>query len=293
LETCIESRTEPNTPPRLPAKGLLPLWVFLGLSAALSWTVWLWHPSNHAFSVSVQGWRVTWPLANMKLLVGNILPGLLALVWVSVEGKQQLRDLLSTLVAWRVQLKWYVLAAVFPSGVFLASLCLVLVFFQTKLSWPPFLLLATTLLSLPFGPLWEEIAWRAFAFRKLQCRYSRLVSALIIGVYWAVWHIPLWLVTLNYLTLTLLLIICVNLVSWSVIFAFLYDRSGHSLPVTILLHATYFTVQNLVAAAVSQGTLHVIPIAAALSLCLAVIIANEWTAGTDGRPLPDGSPLPL
>ncbi|HXM67863.1 MAG TPA: CPBP family intramembrane glutamic endopeptidase [Candidatus Acidoferrum sp.] len=229
----------------------------------------------------------------MKLLAGNVLPGLLALVWASVEGKQCLRNLLSSLVAWRVQIKWYVLAITLPCGVFAASFCALLVFFPVKLSWPPLLLLGTTLLSLPFGPLWEEIAWRAFALRKLQGRYSRLVSALIIGLYWAVWHIPLWLVTLNYLTATLLMIICVNLISWSVIFAFLYDRSGQSLPVTILLHAAYFTVQNLVAFTVSQGTLHIIPIAAALSVCLAIIVANEWSAGADESHAPDGSPLPL
>jgi len=84
-------------------------------------------------------------------------------------------------------------------------------------------------------------------------------------------------VTLNYLTTALLPIICINLVCWSFIFAFLYDRSGQSLPVVILLHATYLTVQNLASATISSGTLHLIPIAAALSLCLAVIVANEWT----------------
>jgi len=154
----------------------------------------------------------------------------------------------------------------------------VLGFFPARLSLPGILVFVNSLVALPFGPVWEEIAWRAFALRKLQCRYSRLVSALIIGAYWAVWHIPLWLLTLNYLTIRLLLIICINLVCWSVIFAFLYDRSGQSLPVTILLHATYLTVQNLAAATVSYGSIHIIPIAATLSACLAIVIANEWTS---------------
>lgn len=154
--------------------------------------------------------------------------------------------------------------------------------------------LINSLVALPFGPVWEEIAWRAFALRKLQGRYSRLASALIIGVYWAVWHVPLWLVTLKYLTITLLLIICVNLIAWSVIFAFLYDRTGQSLSVTILLHATLLTVQNLVAGAISYGTIRIIiPTTAALSVCLAVIVANAWTAQTDGRLSADGGPLPL
>jgi uncharacterized protein len=294
LETCIDPTIEQNAPPKQATKGLLPLWIFLFLSAVLTWTIWLSPKSNQAFYLSLRGWRITQPLDNLKLLIGNCIPGILALAWVSVEGKQQLRDLLSSVVTWRVQLKWYILSIAFPSSVFAASLCAVLIFFPAELHRPPFMALVNSLVALPFGPVWEEIAWRAFALRKLQCRYSRLVSALIIGVYCAVWHIPLWLLTLNYLRTALLLIICVNLVAWSVIFAFLYDRSGQSLPVTILLHATYLTVQNLAAGAISYGTAHIIiPIAAALSVCLAVVVANEWTRETDRPPFASGSSLPL
>jgi membrane protease YdiL (CAAX protease family) len=273
----IETTTEQHIPPRA-EKGLFQLYLFLGLSAALSWAIWLWPPSNQAFYVSVSGRRVTWPLNNLRLLIGNCAPGVLALIWVSAKGKRQLRELLSSLFAWRVQPKWYLLSIAFPCGVFIVSLCSVVVFFSAELRQPPIMALMNSLVALPFGPVWEEIAWRAFALRKLQGRYSRLISALIIGVYWAAWHIPLWLVTLNYLTITILLIICVNLVCWSVIFAFQYDRSGQSLPVTILLHATYLTVQNLVAGMVAHDAIHMILTAAVLSASLAVVIANHWTS---------------
>jgi len=257
----------------------LPVWIFLFLSAAFSWAVWLSPTSNKVFYVVVWGWRITQPLNTWKLLFGNCLPGLLALVWTFVEGKQQFRDLLSSLVAWRTQFRWYILSIAFPSDVFAASVFLVAIFSpKTELRWLPIVALVNSLVALPFGPLWEEIAWRAFALRKLQNRYSRLVSALIIGVYWAVWHIPLWLVTMNHLTITLSLIIFINLVLWSVIFAFLYDRSEQSLPVTILLHATCLMVQNLVATTVLHTAIRVIPIAAAFSVYLAVVIANGWAS---------------
>jgi uncharacterized protein len=249
------------------------LWVFLCLSAALSWMVWLWPTPQGSVYLVVLGQRVDWPIVNLKLVIGNCLPGLLALVWVSVQGKQQLREMLSSLFAWRAQLRWYILSIALPCSVFTTSLCVVLISFPAKHPWPPVSVFFTSLLSLPFGPLWEEIAWRAFALRKLQSRYSRLAAALMIGVYWAVWHIPLWLVTLNYLTYTLLLIMCVNLVAWSVIFAFLYNRSAQSLPVVILLHGTYMAAQNQVFA--TYGNIHLIPISAALSVCLAAILARR------------------
>ncbi len=259
----------------------MPLWFFLCLSAALSWTVWLWPTSSQAFFYMVfKGRQIDWSLTNAKLVFGNCLPGLLALVWVSVQGKQQIRLVLSSLIAWRAQPKWYVLSLVLPCGVFVAALLIVVTVFSARLNRPAGSVLVKSLLTLPFGPLWEEIAWRAFALRALQRRYSRLASALIIGVYWAVWHIPLWAVTVNYLTHALYLVICVNIVSWSVILAFLYNRSGESLPVVILLHATYNAAQNLVFAAIAN--VHLIPISAVLSVCVAFILAI-WPLRTTDR----------
>jgi membrane protease YdiL (CAAX protease family) len=268
--------TEQKTSPRQAAKGLLPLWLFLCLSAASSWTVWLWPTQQRSVYLFLLGWRVDWPFANLKLVIGNCLPGILALIFSLIQGKQQLGEMLSSLVAWRAQLRWYILSIALPCGVFVASLGVVLILFLTKISRPSITVLLTSLLTLPFGPVWEEIAWRAFALRKLQRRYSRPVSALVLGVYWAVWHIPLWLMTLHYLTTTLLLIMCLNLISWSVIFAFLYDRSAQSLPVVILLHATYVAVQNQVFATVSYGNIQLIPVSAALSVCLAAALARRW-----------------
>ena len=266
-----------------PSAGRLSaLWIFLGLSAGLSWTVWLWPVPNRAVFLNVSGWRIAWPFVNIKLLVGNCLPGLLALVWTCLKGKQQLRGLLSSVFAWRVRVRWYILAVALPCGVFLASLLWVLMRFPGKPILPPKLLLVTSLWSLPFGPVWEEIAWRAFALRRLECRYSRLTSACVIGVYWAVWHIPLWRLTLSYLTGELLLIACMNLVAWSIIFSFLYDRSGQSLPITILLHGTYFTIQNLVFATIPYSNIHLIPVAALLSVLVAATMAEQLR--TDGSP---------
>jgi membrane protease YdiL (CAAX protease family) len=158
----------------------------------------------------------------------------------------------------------------------------VLTNFPSPLSRPSILLLVTSLLSLPFGAVWEEIAWRAFALRGLENHYSRLVAALIIGVYWAAWHIPLWLATLNYLTIKLLLLACLNLIAWSIMFSVLYDRSEQSLPVTILLHGTYFTIQSLVFAAIPYSNIHLIPIAALLSVCLAAISARTLVTSPQG-----------
>jgi len=279
VENLHRLMTEENISHKRKGAGLLQLWLFLCLSAASSWTIWLWPTQQRSVYLFLFGWRVDWSFANLKLVIGNCLPGIIALVFSLTQGKRQLRKMLSTLVAWRTQLRWYILSLALPSGVFMASLFLVFIFFPMEISQPPITVLFVSLLTVPFGPVWEEIAWRAFALRKLQDHYSRLLSALIIGVYWGLWHIPLWLTTLPYLTITLVLIMCLNLVSWSVIFAFLYDRSAQSLPVVILLHATYVAVQNQVFAIVSYRNIQLIPFSAAFSVCLAATLARRLGAG--------------
>ena len=44
------------------------------------------------------------------------------------------------------------------------------------------------LYSIIFGGLSEEPGWRGFALPRLQAKFSPLVSSLILGVFWAVWH---------------------------------------------------------------------------------------------------------
>lgn len=270
-----QDRPEGSPAPIENAESLLSVWLFLAASAALSWTVWLW-PIDHrlALIIKFHGWRVAWPLYIQKLVIGNALPGLLALAWAAMQGRQQLRALLSSLFAWKTKFRWYALAIALPSFVFVLSACVVLLLFPGKTGRLSALVLINTLLVLP-NAISEEIAWRAFALRKLERRYSRLSSALIIGVYWSVWHVPMWLQTLKLLTATQLVIIFVNLICWSIIFVFLYELSGQSLPVTIFLHITYMVVSNQTATVLGLRTITEIRFAAAISVCLALFFAKR------------------
>ena len=44
------------------------------------------------------------------------------------------------------------------------------------------------------GPLPEEMGWRGVGYDRLQLRMNALIASLILGVAWAAWHIPLFLI---------------------------------------------------------------------------------------------------
>jgi membrane protease YdiL (CAAX protease family) len=52
--------------------------------------------------------------------------------------------------------------------------------------------------TLFFGPLPEELGWRGYALDRLQEKFGALVSSLVLGTAWALWHLPLFLIEGTY-----------------------------------------------------------------------------------------------
>ncbi|HNN94237.1 MAG TPA: CPBP family intramembrane metalloprotease, partial [Pseudomonadota bacterium] len=84
------------------------------------------------------------------------------------------------------------------------------------------------------APVGEEIGWRGFALPRMQRRMSRLSAALLLGVLWGLWHLMMNIVAGVSLTMNLASILM--LIPGSLIFSWLYNRSGGSLLIAILLH---------------------------------------------------------
>lgn len=62
----------------------------------------------------------------------------------------------------------------------------------------PLSLIPFAVFILLFGPLPEEMAWRGYALDGLQARWNALVSSLILGVVWTLWHLPLFWIEGSY-----------------------------------------------------------------------------------------------
>jgi len=96
------------------------------------------------------------------------------------------------------------------------------------------------------GGINEESGWRGFALPRLQARYSVLASLLIVGVLWALWHLPYDLAPENWGG-SLAWFLEYRLF-WRVVFGVIltwsYNRTNGSLLAPVLFHPVMNTFGN-------------------------------------------------
>ena len=86
--------------------------------------------------------------------------------------------------------------------------------------------------------LGEEVGWRGFALPRLQTRYSPLVASIIIGFFWALWHLPWWRAELGSFTSKYWLFVSGITFACSFILTWLYNRTGGSILAVGLMHVS-------------------------------------------------------
>jgi uncharacterized protein len=144
-----------------------------------------------------------WPLYGLGIWPEQtffaVAPLLAALIVIALaEGRPGFRDLGARIIRWRVAWYWYAVAIGFPLAVrFVTALINVgpggaPAPEWTELAWSSFLIAFLVRLVNPMdGPLGEEPGWRGFAVPRMQARHSPIVSAVILGILVAGWHLPL------------------------------------------------------------------------------------------------------
>jgi uncharacterized protein len=118
-------------------------------------------------------------------------PALSAVVLVLwYGGWPGLRSFLSRLLLWRAPVGWYLLLLVGLPAIYVLGAAIGGTLTRELLVQPPILeLLALVGFMLILGPI-EEFGWRGYALPLLQRRMAPIWAALIVGILWALWHVP-------------------------------------------------------------------------------------------------------
>jgi membrane protease YdiL (CAAX protease family) len=148
-------------------------------------------------------------------------------------------DLGSVFGRWRTNPLFVLLGLVVPLSVHLPATLLELALGGHPAHWfyPPsrpehF----AALIMFPFG---EEFGWRGFAYPRLADAYGKVHGSLLLGTVWGLWHLGMLFAPdpLRALPAETILIYMGELALWSVVMAFLFERSGRSMAVAIAIHA--------------------------------------------------------
>jgi membrane protease YdiL (CAAX protease family) len=211
-----------------------PLITFFVLTYALSWTFEIPLVVQQDGIAGAQG-------LVLNILAANV-PSVLAIVFTAmVLGRGSLRKLLGRLLIWRVNPLWY-LVVLGP-----AALAGGMVALNAFLGGPPMsvgvpLLGVVIMLALSIFPgsaLGEEIGWRGYALPRLQTGRSALSASLILGVIWGFYHLPLYFTGQAGRPLSLFPLFVLATIALSVVITWMYNSTGGSLLLVVLLHATF------------------------------------------------------
>lgn len=187
----------------------------------------------------------------LLLLVGIAGPTWAALLVSSLAPGGADRDaLIHRLLRWRVGVWWYLIALGLPLLLALmTAVCYTLAGGRgfAGLHVGPLVGLVPQLLwtLILGGPLEEELGWRGFAFPLLRASTNAVVSSLIIGILWGLWHLPLFLlpgtsqyvlVTQHPLGILWFVGFVVQTTALSVIFGWLVTRTHESVPIAMVFH---------------------------------------------------------
>jgi membrane protease YdiL (CAAX protease family) len=208
------------------------------------------------WGLAALGARDVIPALPGLIVIGTFGPLVAAVIVTAQEsGRVGVRSLLGRILQWRVAPIWYAVALLGPLVITLAAMVLEVVFLGGQ---PPSLgvligELPSTLLTLVvnavylliFVTLGEEVGWRGYALPALQARYSALLASLILGVLWALWHLPVFFnPDTSYRDLPFLLFLAF-IVVFTVLMTWLFNSTGGSVLMAMFFHAILNTAPEL------------------------------------------------
>jgi membrane protease YdiL (CAAX protease family) len=264
-----------------------PLVTFFILVFGLTWVVWVPRAAGAPLDIVGQAW--TWAPAIAALLAAAL-----------TGGRAAVSELGARLVRWRVGWQWYLVVILGPA---VFSLVVAGVYVLLGGSWaeaaPPALLegplmmppLFLVILTLTDG-LGEELAWRGFALPRLLSRYNALAASLILGVIWALWHLPLLWTEGNGMFHQPIWLLLLDITAKSVLFTWVFLHTRGSVLLAMLFHgATNLFIVSPDVASIGDLTLPLLAAVAKWVLVVGVIVVAG--PGLARGPRPEALPRTL
>jgi uncharacterized protein len=216
---------------------------FFLLTFALSWLIWIPLAFSH---FGIGPLHIPEAISSIVRLLGVLMPAMAAL-WLTAwsGGSEALHSLGRRLVLWRVGWRWWLAAVVGVPALLIASGLLYNgLWGNPRVTAEPLVepvALVVNVIFLALATLGEEIGWRGVALPALQQRHSALKASAMLGLLWAVWHVPFWLLLdtfdlfgVGYIALNFLLVLPMTMyITW------FFNHSRASLLLPVAFHLSF------------------------------------------------------
>lgn len=193
---------------------------------------------------------------------------LLAAIFVTfrVSGGPGLKELFARTTRWRVGWGWFTISLLSPAALFAVGVGVgwllgeplpdLALLGQVNYMPPLGLLAAWAFWFFTYG-MGEEIGWRGFALPRLQHGRSAAAATLILGLIWALWHLPpfFYLDTYQQMGLWMYPFLAFTIVCGNVVYTWIYNSTGGSVLMAILFHASF---NFFSASAAGKGTVAIV-----------------------------------
>lgn len=218
------------------------LLTYFGLAYLISWTIWL-PLYGHIFGL------INLPTLPFNHGIGGLGPLIASFLttWIFLK-KAGLKNLLAKCL--QIKPLLYLTVALF-SPFILGFFALLISYFidknpinlsellRTK-EFPQFNLLTFFIYNLIFFGFGEEVGWRGFALPRLQNKSNALTASIVLTVFWALWHLPLFFYRPDYTTMGAAGIFgwVFSLLTGSILLTWLYNSSRASILICAVFHST-------------------------------------------------------
>ena len=164
------------------------VFVFFFLTFAIAWGLMaMMLVFQDAIEAAMGPLRASHPLFILAVWSPAISAIVLVLWYGGLPG---LRRYFSRLLLWQAPVGWYLLLLIGLPLIYYIGAALSGTLTREALSQPPLLELLTLVgFMLILGPM-EELGWRGYATPLLQRRMAPFWAGLVVGVFWALWHVP-------------------------------------------------------------------------------------------------------
>lgn len=215
-------------------------------------------------------------LGTVLMMIAGLGPSLAGVVALST-GSAGLHTWMARCLNWRVGSGWYLVAFLAPPPVMVCALALHATLGGPLPAFPaasqiPLVIANFGLVLLIGGPLGEEYGWRGYLMSALAPRTNWRAASLAVGVVWGLWHLPMFFMAGMAHALMPIPVFLLNILAGSVLFGWLFERTGRSVLPAVVLHTSLNAFAGVLAIVPTVTTAQPYMLVTALLVLLAAVL---------------------